>query len=242
MTTIDTVDHPGPAATHEPLSTDVRTDIYAPQDDSRLLIDACRLSGRIAGADVADLCTGSGVVAAECARLGAHSVMAIDSSPIAARAAAANCESAPCPVTVRCDDFASLIGAETFDVVTCNPPYVPTPPIATERFTECAGPRHAWVGGPDGRDVLDQLCCGASALLRPGGTLFLVQSTLSDVRKTIAMLQSTGLRAGVIARCSIPFGPVLTARVEWLERSGLIERGNRVEQLVVVRADRPRAR
>jgi len=214
--------------------------IYSPQHDSRMLMDACRTSVRIEGADVADLCTGSGVVAAECARLGARAVVAVDSSPTAVCAAEDTCRAASCPVDVRCADFADLIGDDTFDIVTCNPPYVPTPPLNTEHFTECSGPRHAWAAGPDGRAILDRVCAGASALLRPGGTLLLVQSALSNVPATLLALRSTGLQAEVTASRTIPFGPVLTARAEWLERSGRIDRGSRVEQIVVVRADKPR--
>jgi release factor glutamine methyltransferase len=47
------------------------------------------------------------------------------------------------------------------------------------------------------------------------------------------------LKASVIARQWIPFGPVLTARAGWLERIGLLERGRRIEELVAIRADVP---
>jgi release factor glutamine methyltransferase len=47
------------------------------------------------------------------------------------------------------------------------------------------------------------------------------------------------LKASVIARQWVPFGPVLTARAGWLQRQGLLERGRRVEELVVIRADMP---
>lgn len=50
---------------------------------------------------------------------------------------------------VRGDLLAPLAG-ERFDVIVSNPPYVPTETDATPR-----GPARAWVGGADGRAVLE---------------------------------------------------------------------------------------
>lgn len=230
------VDNPNSGGTQ----TVRRADVYAPQHDSQLLTEVCRTSGRVAGADVVDLCTGSGVVAMACAYLGARSVVAVDANRAAAQAAEEAGRQAPCPVTVRCADLGDLVGGDQFDVVTCNPPYVPTPAAESEYFTECPGPRHAWAAGVDGRDVLDRVCSAAPALLRPGGTLLLVQSALADAPKTVRQLRSAGLHATVAASRAIPFGPVLLARAQWLERTGQILPGVRTEQLVVIRADKPR--
>ena len=102
-----------------------------------------------------------------------------------------------------------------------------------------AGPAAAYDAGPDGRDVLDPLCDAALHLLTERGTLLLVQSELSGVAASLDVLRRNGLKASVIARRWIPFGPVLTARAEWLEETGRIPIGRRTEQLVVLRADVP---
>jgi release factor glutamine methyltransferase len=49
------------------------------------------------------------------------------------------------------------------------------------------------------------------------------------------MLRRGGIAAETIATQRIPFGPVLTARATWMERVGLLDRGRRDEELVVVR-------
>jgi release factor glutamine methyltransferase len=59
------------------------------------------------------------------------------------------------------------------------------------------------------------------------------------VQQSLDCLRSTGLRAEVIASEWIPFGPVMTERAAWLERVGLVRRGCRQEELVVIRADKP---
>ncbi len=47
------------------------------------------------------------------------------------------------------------------------------------------------------------------------------------------------MTAEVVAGRSIPFGPVLRSRRAMLERRGLIEHGQEIEELVVVRASKP---
>ena len=116
----------------------------------------------------------------------------------------------------------------------CNPPYVPHD---GETSAE-TGPAWAWDAGTDGRMLLDPLCETAPALLDAGGTILLVQSELSGTDKSVKVLRSVGLKAEVIARQLIPFGPVLTARAEWLERTGRLPVGRREEELVVIRADK----
>jgi release factor glutamine methyltransferase len=121
-----------------------------------------------------------------------------------------------------------------------NPPYVPTPPFGdTEMISSDAGPSWAWNAGPDGRLVLDPLCGSVSNLLCDGGSLLLVQSALAGVEQSLDTLRLTGLYAEVVSSQWIPFGPVLTARADWLEEAGLLRRGCRQEELVVIRADKP---
>ena len=47
-----------------------------------------------------------------------------------------------------------------------------------------------------------------------------------------------GLTAQIVASQRIPFGPVLTARAEWLQDTRRMTLGQRRERLVVIRADR----
>jgi len=61
--------------------------VYAPQEDSRVLTDVLEKTGLAIGRRVADLCTGSGVVAISAAALGASAVTAFDICPRAVRCA-----------------------------------------------------------------------------------------------------------------------------------------------------------
>ena len=70
--------------------------------------------------------------------------------------------------------------------------------------------------------------------------MLVVQSELSGVEQSLASLRSAGLDSDVVARQWIPVGPALSARTQWLERTGRLRRGCREEQIVVIRADRRR--
>lgn len=214
--------------------------VYPPQQDSQLLIDAMERSALVPGRMVLDLCTGSGVVAIAAAELGAASVTAFDICPRAVRCSRGNAVHAGVSVDVREGSWTGALDCAPFEVMVSNPPYVPTPPGGdTEVIPMAAGPAGAWNAGIDGREVLDPLCRSASCLLADGGSMLMVQSSLSGVEQSLDSLRSAGLNAEVIASQWIPFGPVLSARAGWLEDTGQIEHGCRNEELVVIRADKP---
>jgi release factor glutamine methyltransferase len=213
--------------------------VYPPQYDSWLLIDVLRTSGVATGRRVADLCTGSGVVAVAAATMGAGDVTAFDVCPIAASCAQANAAAAGVRVNVRLGSWTRAQDGLPFDVVVANPPYMPVVPNGdTEPIPPYAGPARAWDAGPQGRDILDPLCDSAAGLLTAGGTLLLVQSEFADISQSLQRLRATGLAADVVGAQVVPFGPVLRARVQWLESTGRLRPGCREEQLVVIRADK----
>ncbi len=207
--------------------------VYHPQYDSRLLIDALEQNVAVEGRTVLDLCTGTGVVAIAAARLGARCVTAWDICPQAVQCSRTNVEAAGVSVDVVHGSWALAMGRGRFDVVLANPPYVP----ASSEHPAVEGPARAWDAGSDGRLVVDPLCAAAPDLLNDGGTLLFVQSELTGVEQSLTALSSAGLRASVVARQRIPFGPVLASRADWLERTGRSPVGCREEELAVIRAD-----
>jgi release factor glutamine methyltransferase len=214
--------------------------VYAPQHDSVLLTEVMQRTELARDGRVVDLCTGSGVAAIGAALQGAAGVLAFDVSAPAVRCARANALAAGVDVDVRIGTWSRATTFAPFDLVVCNPPYVPEPPEGdVEVIPTHAGPATAFNAGVDGRTVLDPLCATAPDLLADDGTMLIVHSEFSDVDASLAVLRHAGLKASVIARQWVPFGPVLSARAGWLQRRGLLERGRRVEELVVIRADVP---
>ncbi|MDS1112199.1 methyltransferase [Gordonia westfalica] len=217
------------------VATSTVGEVYLPQQDTELLIGLVRAQG-VDGKRVLDLCTGSGAIAVAAARRGAAEVTAVDASADAVAYARRAARSAGVSVRVEHGDLTRHVGK--YDVVTCNPPYVPTPPVSDPRYHP-AGPSHAWDAGLDGRAVLDLLCAHVPTLLRPGGAFLLVHSEFADEEASLRSLRAGGLTAEIVAERYIPFGPVMTARAEWLEERGLLERGCRVERLVGIAAVAP---
>ncbi|MBB2989208.1 release factor glutamine methyltransferase [Mycolicibacterium iranicum] len=221
-------------------ATDAAVEVYPPQEDSQLLIDAMLAAGLAPGARVADLCTGSGVVAVAAAAAGAAKVTAFDICPKAVQRTRSEALAAGVEVDVHRGSWARAVEFGPFDVVLANPPYVPQLPVDDrDAIPSEAGPSRAWDAGPDGRLILDPLCAAAPLLLEEGGTMLVVHSECSNVQRTVSAFRDQGMQAEVAAQQLIPFGPVMTQRAPWLRRVGLLGRNSQQERIVVVRADAP---
>ncbi|MBB5939913.1 HemK2/MTQ2 family protein methyltransferase [Streptomyces zagrosensis] len=209
--------------------------VYGPQGDSFLLREALLRASVPTGAQVLDVCTGTGLIALTAARLGALRVRAVDTCYRAVLTARCNARLNRLPIRVEHGDFRScLTASQRYDVITANPPYVPCPSEADRG----RGRARAWNAGLDGRRYVDRLCAMAPELLTEDGMMLIVHSALCEPEQTLRLLGESGLKASIVARRNQPFGPVLTSRATWLADRGLIDRGQAEEELVVIRADR----
>ncbi|MFF8835873.1 HemK2/MTQ2 family protein methyltransferase [Streptomyces sp. NPDC015130] len=209
--------------------------VYRPQADTRLLAAALAQEEIGPLTDVLEIGTGTGALALYAARRGAATVTAVDVSWPAVATARMNALLHRLPLRVLHGDFAERTCGRRFDLVVTNPPYVPAPGTRLPP----RGAERAWDAGPDGRMVIDRICAAAAALLRPGGVLLMVHSGMCGAQTTVDRLTGEGMAAGVTARASVPWGPVLRSRRAWLERRGLADADEQREELVVIRARNP---
>jgi release factor glutamine methyltransferase len=63
-----------------------------------------------------------------------------------------------------------------------------------------------------------------------------VHSSLLGVEPTVETLRARGLAVDVPVRARGPLGPLMTGRRAHLEAAGILERGQRDEEVLVVRA------
>lgn len=205
--------------------------VFRPISDSRLLAECLR--GELSpGAHVADVCTGTGLLAVTAALHGAGAVAATDRSRRAVLNARVNARLNGVAVHAVRGDLLEPLDGRRFDLIVSNPPYVP----AETDALPSGGPARAWDAGRNGRAVIDRLCDEAPGRLRPGGALMLVHSSVCGERNTIERLARHGLEAEVLVRRRGPLGPLLAARAQTLEDRGLLARGEREEEIVVIRA------
>jgi release factor glutamine methyltransferase len=208
--------------------------VFQPHSDSWLLADHIRQERLRPGTTVLDLCAGSGVLAVTAARCGARTVVAVDVSRRALLCTRINARLNGARIqTVRGDLF-EPVGAQRFDLIVSNPPYLPGP---GERLPR-RGPARAWEGGIRGRAFLERICARAADHLNPGGVVLLVHSSVCGERETVESLCAHGLHAEVVCRRRGPLGPQLSRRRGFLRRHGLLEDGDR-EELLIVRARLP---
>jgi ribosomal protein L3 glutamine methyltransferase len=123
---------------------------------------------------VLDLCTGSGCLAVlACDAFPNATVDAADISEEALRVAEINVANHGLQdrITLRQGDLFEPLGAETYDVILANPPYVDAKALAGLPAEFVREPRVALAGGTDGLDIVRRILTEAPARLRPDGGL-----------------------------------------------------------------------
>ena len=207
--------------------------VFRPRSDSWMLADAAREQLR-PGASVLDLCTGSGAVAVAAALAGAERVTAVDLSRRAVATARVNALLNGTGLQAVRGSLFEPLGDERFDLIVSNPPYVPAEDDSPPR-----GRARAWDAGHDGRELLDPLLARAPAHLSPGGALLVVHSSITGEQRTLDAMRAGGLEPAVVRRERSPLGPLHGSRAELLERRGLLEPGQREEEVMVIRGTAP---
>jgi release factor glutamine methyltransferase len=148
-----------------------------PRPDTETLVEVAldRTRARSMYGRALDLCTGSGCVAIALARSRpTWRITASDISPEAASLAWENTRrnGAAFSLRVVTGDLYQPLAGERFELVTANPPYIPSAELASlAPDVRDFEPRLALDGGPDGLDVVRAVVAGAARHLEPNGVL-----------------------------------------------------------------------
>lgn len=161
------------------LTLDVSPEVLIPRMDTEVLAEQAILAARSVEENcrVLDLCTGSGCVGlAVAANVPQCRVVLADLSEGALRICRQNirrCGLTSQVISVTADAMLPpLPNLWDFDVIACNPPYIPTADILTlDESVKNYEPRQALDGGADGLDFYRSVCSKWKGALRLGGRL-----------------------------------------------------------------------
>jgi release factor glutamine methyltransferase len=181
----------------------VGENVYEPGEDTYLIAEKISVSSDDV---VLDMGTGCGILAIIAAKK-AKNVVGIDINPYAIKFATKNAE-INCvkeKIEFRLGDlFKSIRQCERFSLILFNSPYLPS-----EVNEEKSWIGKAWAGGPNGREVIDNFIVKAPSFLIANGKIFLIQSSLSDINKTLDMFNELNIQAKIIAQLKFPFEKIV---------------------------------
>ena len=167
--------------------------VYEPAEDTFLIADHLKVNGH-----VLEVGTGCGILSVLIASK-AESVIATDININAARCAKLNAEinsvSEKIDIVVG-DLLRPFKENHLFDTILFNAPYLPDE--RGEKRESKILIDYAWSGGRDGRNVIDRFIKQAPKYLKLGGNILLVQSTLSNVKKTLDKFHELGLQTRIV--------------------------------------------
>jgi release factor glutamine methyltransferase len=168
-----------------------------PRPDSEILVEVAieRTRARSQYGRALDLCTGSGCVAIAFAKARpTWRVSGTDVSPEAVMLAAENVRrhGVAHSVATLAGDLFEPVAGERFELVTANPPYVPSAEIAgLAADIRDFEPHQALVGGPDGLDLVRAVIAAAPEHLVPGGVLAL-EVGFDQAERVTALFEQAG--------------------------------------------------
>ncbi|WP_157077485.1 HemK2/MTQ2 family protein methyltransferase [Methanobrevibacter curvatus] len=166
--------------------------VYEPSDDSFLLAENLMIGKND---KVLEIGTGTGIIAITASKI-AKKVVATDINYDALEIAEKNIKNNKIKnVELKFGDLFNPVKNEKFDLILFNTPYLPT---ASDEILE-DDLNYAFDGGNDGRKIIDPFLNQLKDHLNKNGKVQLVQSSLSDIKKTIDKLLGLGFITEITA-------------------------------------------
>ncbi|MDD4281545.1 MAG: methyltransferase [Candidatus Methanofastidiosa archaeon] len=163
-----------------------REGVYPVSEDTHLLAESVEVHP---GETVLEIGCGTGYVSLFLAAQGAV-VTGVDINPLAVALARENARESGLEATfIESDLFAGVDG--TYDVIVCNPPYLPSEDIEKTPYDAC------WDGGPTGREFSARFIAAMPSYLSPRGRAYLLQSSLCSPDASVGELVAAGFSVTV---------------------------------------------
>ena len=143
---------------------------------------------------VLDLCCGSGCIGLSLKAASPEiRVTLSDISADALDVAAENMRRLSLAVELHQGDLLEGFLPGSFDLIVCNPPYIPTADCAILQEEVLFEPRNALDGGADGLDLYRRLIASAADVLVPGGAL-MMELGIHESNPVSALLSASGYK------------------------------------------------
>ncbi len=191
---------------------EVSPDVLIPRPETEHLVEAVlERFDRDANPRIVDVGTGSGAIAVAIAHaLPRSHVTAVDFYPAALEIAHRNAErhGVTDRITLLQSDLLAALGAEQFDVVVSNPPYIADGELLEPQVANYE-PQSALYAGPTGLEIYQRLIPQARTALKPRGWLIMeigygqqpaLQTLLGDWREVTFVPDLQGIQRVILAR------------------------------------------
>lgn len=177
---------------YKDIDFETHPEVYEPAEDTFLLADNLKVERM---SRVLEIGTGTGLIAITAAKR-ARMVIATDINLKALNCALNNIiTNKAFNVELREGDLFEPVKDESFDLIIFNTPY-----LASSKDDEIKGELDAaWNGGVDGRMIIDRFLEDVKDYLNPDGRVQMLQSTLSNVDKTLEILKNHGFIVSITA-------------------------------------------
>ena len=179
------------------LIIETHPEVYDPAEDTFLMLDAIEIKNYDS---VLEIGTGCGIIALECARIGAN-VICTDINPFAVELVKKNYFMNQNILIgnfeVRSGDlFSPILSYETFDKIIFNPPYLPT---RKKDLTKGSG----WFdvstnGGKSGLNATKRFIEGLPSFLKSNGRAYFIFSSLADKNELDSIIKRNQLNSNII--------------------------------------------
>ena len=198
----------GKRITFRQFNFSIHNNVYEPAEDTFLIAHNIRASKNDIVLDIGTGCGILAIIASEQAK----SVDAIDINPHAIRCAEENAKrNCVENIDFHLGDFFETNLKKVFSLILFNPPYLPSSNPEKKNWLE-----KAWAGGKNGRTIIDRFITDAPNFLSDVGQVLMVQSSLSDISRTIRNFKKAGLGARIRYILSFPFERIALIEASYL--------------------------
>ena len=152
----------------------VSPDVLIPRQDTETLAEeAERLISERGYKTLLDICTGSGCIGISLQKRTGIAAALADISPAALGIAKKNAENLGAECEIEKSDLFAAFEGRRFDLITANPPYIPTEIVKTLSEEVQKEPTLALDGGADGLCIYRRIAKEYGAFLNEGGALLM---------------------------------------------------------------------